>query len=284
MVKKLFPIINILLITVAVYLGVSAFYRIATAKVDKIDLYKPVRKQAASPKDEIYHPLSYYKTIIDRNLFNTKTGIEKKTDQVDIEALEQTDLNLKLWGTVTGDKRKAYAVIEETKENRQDLYRLGDTVQGATVKLILREKVVLRVNGKDEVLEIEEMLGEEKFVKPSKSSKPSRPPRSQNITLKRSQIDTAVKDINSLMNQVKISPNFDENGKPDGLVLKSIKPKSIFRKMGLRSGDVIKGVDGKDIESVDDALKLYESLNSSSSLQLQVKRRGELKNINYNIR
>lgn len=251
--------------------------------MDKIDLYKPVRKQAASPKDEIYHPLSYYKTIIDRNLFNTKTGIEKKTDQVDIEALEQTDLNLKLWGTVTGDKRKAYAVIEETKENRQDLYRLGDTVQGATVKLILREKVVLRVNGKDEVLEIEEMLDEEKFVKPSRSSKPSRPPRSQNITLKRSQIDTAVKDINSLMNQVKISPNF-ENGKPDGFVLKSIKPKSIFRKMGLRSGDVIKGVDGKDIESVDDALKLYESLNSSSSLQVQVKRRGELKNINYNIR
>jgi general secretion pathway protein C len=281
MVKKLFPIINILLITVAVYLGVSAFYRIATAKVDKIDLYKPVRKQAASPKDEISHPLSYYKTIIDRNLFNTKTEIEKKTDQVDIEALEQTDLSLKLWGTVTGDKRKAYAVIEETKEKRQDLYRLGDTVQGATVKLILREKVVLRVNGKDEVLEIEEMLDEKKFVKPS--SKPSRLPRSQNITLKRSQIDTAVKDINSLMNQVKISPNF-ENGKPDGLVLKSIKPKSIFRKMGLRSGDVIKGVDGKDIESVDDALKLYESLNSSSSLQVQVKRRGELKNINYNIR
>ncbi|MBW1940429.1 MAG: type II secretion system protein GspC [Deltaproteobacteria bacterium] len=283
MVKKLFPVINILLITVAVYLGVSAFYRIATAKVDKIDLYKPVRKQPASPKDEISHPLSYYQTIIDRNLFNTKTGIEKKTDQVDIEALEQTDLNLKLWGTVTGDKKKAYAVIEETKENRQDLYRVGDTVQGATVKLILREKVVLSVKGKDEVLEIEEMLDEEKFVKSSKSSKPSRPPRSQNITLKRSQIDTAVKDINSLMNQVKMSPNF-ENGKPAGLVLKSIKPNSIFRKMGLRSGDVIKGVDGKDIQSVDDALKLYESLNSSSSLQLQLKRRGELKNINYNIR
>jgi len=53
--------------------------------------------------------------------------------------------------------------------------------------------------------------------------------------------------------------------------------------MGLKSGDVIMGVDGKDIESVDDALKFYQNLQSSSKVQLQIKRRGRLKTIDYRI-
>jgi general secretion pathway protein C len=53
--------------------------------------------------------------------------------------------------------------------------------------------------------------------------------------------------------------------------------------MGLKSGDIITGVNGKKIESVDDALKLYESLKSSSNVQLQLKRKGRQKTINYTI-
>jgi len=42
-------------------------------------------------------------------------------------------------------------------------------------------------------------------------------------------------------------------------------------------------VDGKDIESVDDALKFYQNLQLSSKVQLQIKRRGRLKTIDYHI-
>jgi general secretion pathway protein C len=84
------------------------------------------------------------------------------------------------------------------------------------------------------------------------------------------------------MKQIRIRPNF-KNGKPDGLRLTGIRPNSIFYNMGLKSGDVIMGVDGKNIESVDDALKFYQSLQSSSRVQLQIKRRGRLKTIDYRI-
>ena len=53
--------------------------------------------------------------------------------------------------------------------------------------------------------------------------------------------------------------------------------------MGLRNGDVIIGVDGTTIESVDDALKLYENLQSSTAVQVQLRRRGQLKTIDYKI-
>jgi general secretion pathway protein C len=65
--------------------------------------------------------------------------------------------------------------------------------------------------------------------------------------------------------------------------LTGVRPSSIFYKMGLKSGDIIIGVDGKNIESVDDALKFYQSLQSASKVQLELKRRGRPKTIEYNI-
>ena len=276
--KKYFNILNILLISAAIYFGVNAFYVTATNKLDHGHQATSTYKQIPSEEDRTVHPISYYNTIIKRNLFNTK----KKADKIEpfnIETLKQTDLKLKLWGTVTGDRGKTYAVIEEQKERKQNLYKVGDTIQNATVKIILREKVVLNVNGKDEILELEKATGDYRSTISSKRSKGS---FSQNINLKRSKIEKAVNNVNNLMKQVKIRPHF-YHGKPDGLILSGIQPDSIFTEMGLKSGDIITGVNGKDIESVDDALKFYESLKSSSNVQLQLKRKGRRKNINYNI-
>ena len=277
--KKYFIILNIFLISAAVYFGVNAFYITATSKLDHGHPATSTGKPISSPEEGNVHPISYYNTISQRNLFNTK----KKTDKIesiDVEALKQTDLKLKLWGTVTGDRDKAYAVIEEQKGRKQNLYKVGDSIQNATVKIILREKVVLTVNGKDEILELEKVTGDYKSIISSKKSKGS---FSQNITIKRSQIDKAVKNVNDLMKQVRIRPHFS-NGKPNGLNLSGIRPGSIFSEMGLKSGDIITGVNGKNIESVDDALKFYESLKSSSNVQLQLKRKGRQKTINYNIK
>ena len=103
-----------------------------------------------------------YKTITKRNIFNSSAEkivapvVEKK---VDLDNLQETNRKLKLWGTVTGQDEAAYAVIEDSKAREQNLYRAGDTIQNAVVKLILREKVVLRVEDRDEILAMEENRG-----------------------------------------------------------------------------------------------------------------------------
>ncbi|MBW1897649.1 MAG: PDZ domain-containing protein [Deltaproteobacteria bacterium] len=237
---------------------------------------------------EIYRPLLFYKAIIDRNLFKTgmEAGEKKKSNNVNLDEIKPTELNLKLWGTVTGPAAFAFAVIEETKNRTQSLYRTGDTIQNATVKLILREKVVLNVNGRDEILEIEQLDTKSKrrvSAISSRSRGDVKPLRAQKITLRRSQIQSAMENVSDLMSQVKIRPHF-ENGQPDGLTLSSLKPRSIFRKMGLRNGDIITGIDGSPIQTVDDALKFYESLTSSSNVSLQMKRRGREKTIEYKIK
>jgi len=277
--KRYFFALNILLIAVAVYFSVKAFYKVATSNLNNAPPLEVTTRHVISPEDVAVHPISYYRAITDRNLFNSKKDAGQSAETLDIETLDPTDLKLKLLGTVSGNTQKAYAVIEDTEKKRQDLYRIGDSIQNATLKMILREKVILRVNGKDEVLGIEEASGSPKT---SIVSKKASIETSQDITLKRSRIESAVKDVNTLMKQVRIRPHFT-NGKPDGLRLTGVRPNSIFYNMGLKSGDIITGVNNNTIESVDDVLKFYQSLQSSSHVALQVKRRGRPKTINYNI-
>ena len=189
-----------------------------------------------------------------------------------------------MWGTVTGQATEAFAVIEDAKLRRQNLYRVDDTVQNAVVKEIQREKVILAVDGKYEILEMEKIKSGSapSSRRSSTATRANNNPVQTDITLKREKIESAVNDLNTLMKQIRIRPHF-KDGQPDGLTISGIRSKSIFSEMGLRDGDVIIGVDGNQIESVDDALKLYENLQSASGVQVQVRRRGQLRTIDYKI-
>jgi ankyrin repeat protein len=66
-----------------------------------------------------------------------------------------SSLNLRLWGTITGNNINAYAIIEDMTTRKQKLYKKGDGIQNATVEMIFREKIVIKVGDNFEILEIE---------------------------------------------------------------------------------------------------------------------------------
>jgi general secretion pathway protein C len=286
--KAIFTFVNLLCITVSAYVVVDGFYGTLSAGLAQSPISTQQNVYQVGDAGTNSRPLTAYKAILERNLFNTRSDSEPQPGKVDVESLEETKLNLKLWGTVSGSNDGDYAVIEDVKAREQNLYRAGDAIQTATVKEIHREKVVLTVNGKDEVLQMQELVSGKAVSRPgglpARAATPSSGAvRAQRISLRRSYIEQSMTDVASLMTQVQIQPHM-ENGVPAGLALSSIKPNSIFRRMGLRNGDIIAGVDGTEITTVDDALKLVDSLKSASTLSVQLKRRGREKNIEYNIR
>ena len=285
-------IVNVLLITAGVYFGVNAFYSISTAWLSPEEAPAPQaysRKVPFKQQDD-NPPLSGYRAITKRNLFNTNPDIEAPAKAIDVDNLKKTDLNLKLWGTVTGQDRKAYAVIEDTKTRKQELYRIGDSIQDATLKLILRQKVVLSVKDGDEILGMEEIgaakRGREspRGARKAAAAPPKMPVSSypRQLTLKSDQIESALENLDQLMDQARIRPHI-EDGKPSGISITGIKPNTIFRKMRLRNGDIITGVNGDPIESVDDAMKIFGDLSSAPEVQVEIKRRGRKRVLNYKI-
>ncbi len=299
MIKNLFFLINIILVTLIVFFSVELFYRIVSAKLlsaslsgDSVTTESVLNSHNnKNPRQKIKNKrILAYQSITDRDLFKTKENAAKSDNQLDdadLEKLKQTSMKLKLLGTVTGGTDNAYAVIEDIKKHKQGLYRAGDTIQKAEIKMILRKKVVLSINGKDEIL----LMGEDKNKK--KRSSPfsekmelfrpgERSDYNETVSIDREKINESLKNINQLMSQVKVRPHF-KDGKPDGLLLSHVRANSIFKEMGLRNGDIVKGVNGNEIQSVDDALKFYESLKSSSSVEVQLERHGEPLTIGYQI-
>jgi len=233
--------------------------------------------------------VSDYQAIVDRNLFNSgkKPLAEPGKGAIDVDKLKQTGLKLKLWATGVGPDDKLYAVIEDPKTRESLLYRPGDTVQKAAVKMVLRQKVVLNVDGRDEVLIMEEPGIIRPAGGPGPAAEAAPAPRiaaepSEQVAVTGEQIEKAMEDIGNLLTQATFRPHI-EDGNPAGISITGIKPNAIFRKLRLRNGDVITGVNNQSITSVDDAMKVFGTLSADGPIQVQVKRRGREETLEYKI-
>lgn len=305
MIKSILAVLTLALATAAIFLGVRGGYAVVA---DRLDPGAPPvgleETDDGAVPEKADAPVSNFEDIGRRNLFKTANeavpvAVEAaKTTDTDPDSLEKTKMKLKLWGTVTGAEQVNFAIIEDATEKRQNLFRVGDQVKTAMVKQILRERVVLTVNGKDEALDIEKTVKPEGAAKGPPAVEPSEPTPgtvqeepdlaeqpaepAQEVTVGRQQVEGAIQNVNELMKQVRIRPHFT-NGQPDGLSLSGIKPGSVFQDIGLKSGDVILGVDGQPIQSVDDALKFYTSLKDSKNVALQIRREGREETIKYSV-
>ena len=280
MTKLFYTILNIVALSLVVYIGVDTFYRVVSSELKGVNTKEIVTEPLPNAEESKSSPLSSFKVITERNLFGSLDKASKDVNEEEIEELELTSLKIALLGTVTGNEQNAFAVIEETDKRKQGLYKIGDSVQNATVKTILREKVVLRVGEKDEILTMEESAASrrDKGRGPSKSTG-----RGSTITVNRKDIQNSLKDINKLMSEVRIRPHF-KDGQSDGLSVSRIKGGSVFSKLGLRNGDIVQKINGEPINSPDEVLALYEKLKSGSRVSLDVTRKGEPKTMNYRFR
>ena len=280
MPQRFLTLFNLLALAVISFIAVNLFYLIATAHLRGVDIQKSASSQLPDVKERGKFPLDYYRTIIDRDIFNSGEEVLQETGAEDLDDLEPTSLKVALLGTVVGGQGYAFAVIEEVNKRKQGLYKVGDSVQGAAVKRILRGKVVLRVNDKDEILTMEEEAAsrpETEYVGSPDVEKEAI------IEVRRSDVDESLKNVHQLLTQARIRPHFSD-GKPDGLAVSNIRPGSFFAKLGLRNGDIVQGINGRNIKSPDDVMDVYQKLKSGSRVALQVMRKGEEKIINYQFR
>jgi len=283
--KRLFPLINIFLIAAISFLSVDTMYKIFAAQLDIAGRPKPILSaNSFKPPSFKAAPLSQYSAIVERNIFQSAANSVAPTNEMIVENIKPSERNLKLWGTVVGnDPAKTYAIIEETGNNsrrsKQSLHKRGDIVQGAQIKKILREKIILTADGKNEILRI---------VKPQSSGKIRTNRRAQNQNrnrtirqrriLRSSQIQKALGNIDTIMSQANIRPH------SEGFQITRIRPSSIFRRMGLRNGDIITAVGRQPINSVSDALDIFQDFSAGRKTSVKLKRRGRTRIIDYRIR
>jgi general secretion pathway protein C len=273
-------IFNLFALAVIIFIGVELFYMIIRVQLKNVKNQGIIVQDLPDVERHKRPTFDYYKPIMKSNIFGSGEDASKEIRAEEIENLQPTSLKLALLGTVSGNRQNTFAVIEEIDKKKQALYRVGDSVQGAIVKKILRGKVILRVKERDEILTIEEgaaLRGKEKSPTSETTSEGA------TIMVSRSAVEESMKNVHNLLSQVRIRPYF-RDGKADGLSITKIRSGSFFAKLGLKDGDVVQGVDGRIITSPEDVLEMYKKFKLGSQVALQIMRNNEQKIINYKFR
>ncbi|MCF8055901.1 MAG: hypothetical protein K9K37_04580 [Desulfocapsa sp.] len=140
-------------------------------KVASADTTAPLQlKETAVPENK-----KDYAIITKRNLFGKvkEKTVVKPPEPKPEPIMTATALDLVLLGTISGTENEARAFIQAKVKGKQkqDIYYKGDAIQAARIKEINRGQIILTVNGKDEVL----LMNESKSPKWTANSRSNTP-------------------------------------------------------------------------------------------------------------
>ncbi len=75
--------------------------------------------------------------------------------------------------------------------------------------------------------------------------------------------------------QARIIPSF-KDGSPSGFKFVLVRPGSLHDNLGIRKGDILRRVNGYEMNSAESALKLYQRLRGCDRIEIELERRGEI--------
>lgn len=101
-------------------------------------------------------------------------------------------------------------------------------------------------------------------------------------TIDRKMLDKQLADLSKLQQEARVVPHYQDN-QYQGFKLVGVRPGSLYRAIGIRSGDIVTAVNGNKIDSPTKALELFEQLKSSSNINVEIERRGQPKTLNYTV-
>ena len=274
-------IANGALFTLCCFLVASVFNKISAEFL----MIAPVRAPLASHfEGQQLRSWEERKPILERNLFGAQiASVAQAPLPPPEEELEETELPLRLLGTVTSDKSPgSRATIEDKTSRKHEVVRIGDHLQShSEVKIaaIERGRVILWNGERREELRLKEDAPKAQPT-PRRTARRSRSrrretPDSNQIgalaeRLQELQGDTGFgRSTTELLTQAKLIPKYSD-GEMTGMQVDDIKPGSLYEKLGLKDGDVISAVNGIAIDSTAASSKILSQFTRADEFEIEL--------------
>ncbi len=311
LVKKYFWFVNLALLAVIAYLAAQVVNnwiaeRIAALSTSPGAAAPGAKKRGGGDGDGPAH----WSAIHDRNLFNANPPQEEVPSGDDGEKppepisgriplpgeeCESSDAKMALLATMVADPSKwSMAVVDDNEASESRLVKEGQKVADHTVAAIQRSRIVLASASKYGCIELgKKKKGSKKSYSPRASTASSKAKSNIKDGIKkvganayeidREMLNEQLEDLSALSRQARVIPHY-RGGKPQGFKIVGVRPGSLYSHIGLRSGDVIKGVNDEAITSPNKALELYEKLKSEDAVSVDIERRGRKITNEYSIK
>jgi len=196
-----------------------------------------------------------------------------------------TSLNLVLTGVMVGGTNN-FAFISINGSN-ETAFGLGDEIlAGATLHAVYPDRALLRRGGALESLELKDDAALAAGSIVSSPQHRNNAPLSgirgsgTNFTVERETLTQQMQKP-EFLTQALMVPNAG-----GGFLVREIQPGSVYEKLGVRTGDVIRSVNGQPINNMEEVMKLYQQLggiNQVGNLAIEITRGGRTESLQYNI-
>lgn len=250
------------------------------------------------------------RSIIQRNFFDAEESQFESLDKQDEKVEDKTEdkqetvpqgnttavkTSLKLdlvssFSVGDGTDSMSACVLEYSKN--KDVYAVGESFKSGTkIVRILPKRVEFLNAGRLEYVEMPDYTDIQTARTSSRAS-----PRRRNVAPRRSETSsdegiqrdgnsfkiacseykTAMSNVNQIATYIRAVPYF-KDGRANGLKILSVKRGTIFDKLGIRRGDILKTINGETLDMTN-GLKLFSNLSSKGcslgELSMDVERRG----------
>lgn len=236
------------------------------------------------------------KNITELNLFGLPPKVEAQpstpVDRLDPSpATRDTKLKLVLSGIVMSSNPSfSRAMIE--KSSKQDLYAVNDEIDdNTTLHEINSDHVVINNRGELEVLRMKKLAkaGGSTYGNSQFGSLPGLP-GSANTTVVSSETarelsgvrDQLLRDPSKAAQFIRVRPVYSK-GVLTGYRIYPGKNRQLFKQAGLRSGDLVKSVNGQTLDDPQKGFQILSSLSSANSITLDLQRRGKTESVSVNL-
>ncbi len=240
------------------------------------------------PAGGLFRSRTEYGPITDRNIFNSDGIIPNPLSAPEGEMYAddgpavKSDLPLNLVGTIVHvNPAKSVATIQLRTTSEVIPYLPNDEIANIAVLVrVQRRKAIIRntQNSRLEYIEIPEdaKISFAKTSAPVEVSDGVFKREGDTISIKRNDLNNYLKDLPTLLQQATAVPNIvpGTGGEVDGFKILGIEPGSVFNQIGLKVGDVLKGVNGEKVNSPAKAMELYNSLRNEGRIELEIERDG----------
>src|SRR5262249_8594188 len=102
------------------------------------------------------------------------------------------------------------------------------------------------------------------------------------FSVPRTEVDSALENMSQLFTQIRAVPHF-EGGVSVGFRLFAIRRGSLFDRIGLKNGDIIRSINGSEMNDPTKAMALLQELRDARNLDVEITRNQQQQRLTYTI-
>lgn len=169
------------------------------------------------------------------------------------------------------------------KAEKSYILSLGEEIDGYVLKKLFKNYVIFEKLSKEYRVDLKQKENiSYEIMNNLDDTKKEIVIKDDGAQISREYLNSYIKDVDKIWNNIGID-EVKVGEQIEGFKVSKINKESVFGKIGLKEGDIIKAINNNELKSYADAFKVYNNINNTNYLNIEILRNNEKMELNYEI-